>query len=187
MKNDMKLILERWDRYRLDEIDSVVQQIRQVFSQGKQIVDQAKQKIDVDLGPAEINTYGDLKKVLQAIELKRTGKLAAEKVTEYLKGLLPPGASTVYNMIKDAKDTFDFVKNMYSADDSFKTQSGLDRLNVDDNVSKIVDDNVEAAFMKHLVTALGRMKDETPIGDWNATQELERYLAQQFEGHAVKK
>jgi hypothetical protein len=178
MKNDMKLILERWDRYRLDEIGQIAQRIGQVFSRGNQAVDQE---------PRGINTYGDLKKVLQAIELKRVGKLAADKISEYLQGLLPPGSKMVLDLIKNAKDTFDLLNNLYSADDNFKTQTGLDRLNVDDNVSKIVDDNVEAAFLKHLVNALGRMNDETPIGDWNATQELERYLAQQFEGHAVKK
>jgi len=160
MKNDMKLILERWDKYKINE--------------------------QTEAQPTGIKTYGDLKKVLQAIELKRVGKLAAEKVVGYLGGLIP-GASAIINVVKDAKDTFDFVKSVYSADDNFKTQSGLDRLNVDDNVSAIVDDNIEAAFLKYLTAALMKMNDATPIDDWSATQELQKYLSQQFQGHAVKK
>ena len=159
----MKLILERWDKYK------IIEQVQ-----------------DSNQTPRGVNTYGDLKKVLQAIELKRVGKLAADKVVDYL-GSLIPGASAVINVIKDARDTFEFVKNMYSADDNFKTQTGLDRLNVNDNVSAIVDDNVEAAFLKNLTSSLMKIDDNTPINDWNATQELQKYLTQQFQGHAVKK
>ena len=159
----MKLILERWDKYK------IIEQVQ-----------------DSNQTPRGVNTYGDLKEVLQAIELKRVGKLAADKVVDYL-GSLIPGASAVINVIKDARDTFEFVKNMYSADDNFKTQTGLDRLNVNDNVSAIVDDNVEAAFLKNLTSSLMKIDDNTPINDWNATQELQKYLAQQFQGHAVKK
>lgn len=159
----MKLILERWDKYKIEEQVPPTQQ-----------------------APTGVKTFGDLKKVLIGIEMKRKGELVGQKAVEYF-GSLIPGVSAVMSVVKDAKDAFDFMKSLYGADDSFKSQTGLDNLNVDDNISKIVDDNVEAAFLKALYQDISKRRDDEPIGQWTATTAIQDYLARQFKQNTVKK
>ena len=42
------------------------------------------------------------------------------------------------------------VVPLYGAEDSFKSATGLDKLNVDDDVSKIVDDPIERDFLRQI-------------------------------------
>ena len=76
-------------------------------------------------------------------------------------------------------------KILYKADDNFKTQSSLDSLNMDDDVSKIVDDQVEAAFLKNLPELISGKTG--PIGDYNITKELQAFLATKFDKTTVRK
>jgi len=171
VKNNMKLILERWDKYQLaEQLPATV----------------PAQPATTTTRPTGVTTFGQLKKVLIGIELKRKGKLVGEKAAEYFIGLIP-GGSAAFNIVKDAKDAFEFVKSMYTADDNFKSQTGLDSLNVDDNVSKIVDDNVEAAFLKALLQDIDNRNDAEPLGDWTATTAMQDYLARTFDRNTVKK
>ena len=70
-------------------------------------------------------------------------------------------------------------------DDKFKSNTGLDKLNIDDNISKIVDDKVEAAFLNFLIDKLGKMNPDTPMPD--ASIELQDFLATKFDKNTVKK
>ena len=113
MSNDMKIIMERWDRYVLEE--------------------------------APLETVGDLRKLIKthrAMEAgQELGKKAAEAAIEQI-----PVVSNIFSLWKGAKDVKDIVGKIYGAEDSFKSSTGLDKLNVDDDVSKIVDDPIEVAF-----------------------------------------
>ena len=166
----MKLIMERWDKYKIEEQVPSVQQPTTSTPQA----------------PSGVKTFGDLKKVLRGIELKRKGELVGQKAVEYF-GSLIPGVSAVMSVVKDAKDAFDFMKSLYGADDNFKSQTGLDSLNVDDDVSKIVDDNVEAAFLKALIQDITKRSNNEPIGNWSATTAIQDYLARQFNKNTIKK
>ena len=50
-------------------------------------------------------------------------------------------------------------------------------LNVDDDVSKIVDDPIENAFLANLSTTLEKDPDDTKLEDIDITQRLQLYLA----------
>ena len=131
-----------------------------------------------------IETFEDLKKLLRTIEVKRKGGVVGKKALDIGLSLIP-GVGPAKELYDSAKDVKDFLQNLYSADDSFKTQSSLDALNIDDNVSKIVDDQVEAAFLKVLPNLIA---DKTgPIGDYNITKELQAFLANKFDKTTVKK
>ena len=131
-----------------------------------------------------IETFEDLKKLLRTIEVKRKGGVVGKKALDIGLSLIP-GVGPAKELYDSAKDVKDFLQNLYSADDSFKTQSSLDALNIDDNVSKIVDDQVEAAFLKVLPNLIA---DKTgPIGDYNITKELQAFLASKFDKTTVKK
>jgi len=152
MSNDMKVIMERWDRYVLEE--------------------------------APLETVGDLRKLIKthrAMEAgQELGKKAAEAAIEQI-----PVVSNIFSLWKGAKDAKEIVGKLYGAEDSFKSATGLDKLNVDDDVSKIVDDPIEVAFINDLLKAMEDMDDLAPIPDVNA--ELQKYLADKFNSNQVKK
>ena len=96
-----------------------------------------------------------------------------------------PGISNVYSLWQGAKDGRAMLRKLYGADDGFKTNTGLDMLNVNDEISAIVDDNVENAFLNDMLDALESAEptDPIPVVD----DELQRFLSKTFKGHQVKK
>ena len=152
MSNNMKVIMERWDRYVLEE--------------------------------APLETVGDLRKLIKTHRAMEAGlelgKKAAEAVIEQI-----PVVSSIFSLWKGVKDAKEIIGKLYGAEDSFKSATGLDKLNVDDEVSKIVDDPIEVAFINDLLKAIENMDDLSPIPDINA--ELQKYLANKFNSYQVKK
>ena len=152
MSKEMKVIMENWNRYILQE--------------------------------APLETVGDLRKLIKthrAMEAgKELGKKAAEATIEQI-----PVVSNIFSLWKGAQDAKEIVGKLYGAEDSFKSSTGLDKLNVDDDVSKIVDDPIEVAFINDLLKAMENMDDFDPIPDVNV--ELQKYLADKFNSNQVKK
>ena len=62
---------------------------------------------------AELNTYGDLKKVIKSISTKQKGEKIGQVALDTVIGLIP-GAG-------NAKTTFDFIKAAFSKPDTKKT------------------------------------------------------------------
>ena len=59
-------------------------------------------------------------------------------------------------------------------------------LNVDDNISQIVDDPIEVAFLNYL--AGERFADDSEsLENFDVNAELEKFIADKFQGHTVKK
>ena len=127
---------------------------------------------------AELNTYGDLKKVIKAIELKQKG----EKIGKIALGTLLsfiPGAEA-------AKTTFEFMKAAMSKPDTKKTDTWLDKLDVDDEMSAIVDDTVENGFMQAMADTIESKSDSLPLeSDFNMNAEMVEYLRDKYEGRTV--
>jgi hypothetical protein len=134
--------------------------------------------------PKGIETFEDLKKLLKSIELKRKGGVVGKKALSFAASLIP-GGSAAKELYDNAKDVKEFLQDLYKADDNFKTQSSLDSLNMDDDVSKIVDDQVEAAFLKALPQLIAGKTG--PIGDYSITKELQAFLATKFDKTTVRK
>jgi len=76
------------------------------------------------------------------------------------------------------------ITSLYGLDDSFVSQTGLDKLNVDDDVSKIVDDKIENAFINDFLESFKDKDDADPIPDIN--DELQKFLATKFNQKQVK-
>ena len=128
-----------------------------------------------------LNTVGDLRKALsKAIGAKRMGKAkdAAKDIAVGAIFGLVPGAGT-------AKSVFDIAKSIYSLPDDKKTDTALDYLNVDDDVSKIVDDGIENAFLKVLTNELKKFKDDVPLENLNMTKMLNNYIMRQYNKRKV--
>ena len=74
---------------------------------------------------------------------------------------------------------------MYRLPDDKKTGTVLDQfLNVDDQVSAIVDDKIENAFLQDFLKMIQSQPDDKAI-DKTVTQELQDYLRKQYKNRTV--
>jgi hypothetical protein len=127
---------------------------------------------------AELNTYGDLKKVIKSISLKQKGEKIGNVALDVVIGFIP-GAEA-------AKTTFDFIKAAISKPDAKKTSTWLDKLDVDDKMSAIVDDTVENGFMQAMAKAIEDESDTKPLEpDFNMNAKMVNYLKQQYGGRHI--
>ena len=86
-------------------------------------------------------------------------------------------------MYKTAKSIPEAFKILNGTSDSVKTNTGMDRLNIDDDYSKIVDDDIENGFLDDFLAKLSELPDDAPIPDANA--QLEDYLRFKFNQRTV--
>tara|TARA_Y100000592_G_scaffold98834_1_gene173014 strand:+ start:888 stop:1337 length:450 start_codon:yes stop_codon:yes gene_type:complete len=124
----------------------------------------------------EIKTFGDLRNQLRtAISTKKKGALRRF------------GIGVVMDVLGAAffKDALTFFKTMYKLPDNKKTGTVLDQfLNVDDQVSAIVDDKIENAFLQDFLKMIEKQPDDKVI-DKTVTQELQDYLRKQYKNRTV--
>ena len=130
----------------------------------------------------ELKTYGDLKKVIKLISLKQKGEKilsqGKEVALDQLLGLIP-GAS-------NAKSAFNFLSAAFKKPDTVKTNTWLDKLDIDDKMSAIVDDTVENGFLQFLSKTLEAAPDEKPLQlDFNMNQQMADYLKKTYSGRHV--
>ena len=127
---------------------------------------------------AELNTYGDLKKAIKIISLKQKGEKIGKVGVDVILNVIPG--------IGAAKTTFDFVKAAFKKPDTKKSDSWLDNLDIDDEVSAIVDDTVENGFLKAIAKAIDSEPDDSPLADdFNMNQKLVDYLKDRHKGRTV--
>lgn len=130
----------------------------------------------------ELKNYGDLKKVLKAISLKQKGEKiisqGKEIAIDTLLGLIP-GAGT-------AKTVLGFLKAAVKKPDTKKTSTWLDRLDIDDKVSQIVDDTIENQFMDAMAKKIEQEADDKELGDdFNMNTELQQWLSNTYDKRTV--
>ena len=125
----------------------------------------------------EIKTYGDLRSQLRtAIKTKKK---------EALKGF---GIGLIMDKlgISLIKDAASFIRTMYKLPDEKRTGTVLDKfLNIDDDVSAIVDDKLENAFIQDFLGAIQKQPDDKVI-DTSITQALQDYIAGKYNQKTVK-
>jgi hypothetical protein len=131
---------------------------------------------------ANLETYGDLKKLINGISKQQKGEKIISKGKEFvldqILGLIP-GAS-------NAKTSFDFIKTAISKPDAKKTNTWLDKLDVDDDMSKIVDDTVENGFMQAMAQSIESEQDTKPLeDDFNMNAKMIDYLKKTYSGRTV--
>lgn len=126
----------------------------------------------------ELNTYGDLKKVIKSIALKQKGEKLGGIALGTLMGFIP-GAEA-------AKTTFEFIRAAISKPDSKKTNTWLDKLDIDDEMSAIVDDTVENGFMQMMSKTIESKPDNQPLEqNFNMNAEMVNYLKDTYKGRTV--
>ena len=127
---------------------------------------------------AELQTYGDLKKVIKSINLKQKGEKIGNIALGTIIGFIP-GADV-------AKTTFEFIRAAISKPDTKKTGTWLDKLDIDDEMSAIVDDTVENGFMQTMSDTIESEPDDKQLEDnFNMNDKMVNYLKDKYEGRTV--
>lgn len=132
----------------------------------------------------QLETVGSVLAMIQKFRQAQAGGAAGKKALEVAMEQIP-GISNIWSIVKGAKEAKDMISSLYGMDDKFQSNTGLDKLNIDDNVSKIVDDNVEVAFLNFLIDKLGKMNPDAPMPD--ATVEIQNFLSSKFDKNTVKR
>jgi len=122
-----------------------------------------------------LKTYGELKQIVSLIKTKQKGLKIGGVALDVLSDFIP-GAQT-------ARTTVDFVKAAFGKPDTKKTNTWIDKLDVDDEFSAIVDDTVENGFLEVIANAIENKPDDELLGDdFDMNNELQAYLTDKYSG-----
>lgn len=123
-------------------------------------------------------TYGDLKKVINVIKLQQKGKKLGGIAFDNIIGSIPG--------LGAAKTAYDVYKAAFSRPDNKKTNTWLDRLDIDDDTSKIVDDTIENGFLQDISNIFSSEPDDKPLElDFNMNDKLSEYLKNKYNNRTV--
>lgn len=129
-------------------------------------------------GNYRLSTYGDLKKAINVIKMKQKGSKIANVGVDNIVNAIP--------FIGNAKTVYDLVRAAVNKPDNKKTNTWLDKLDVDDDMSKIIDDNVENGFLEYIVKKIEKTNDNIPLDpSFNMNDELSEYLKQTYQNRTV--
>lgn len=167
MSNKMKLILENWSNYLNEEEETQIK---------------------------EIETVGDLKAAIKAATLAirdpkakgAMGTAAASLTVALLKDAIP-GANTIGMALEAGLGVGGVLKAIYGTNDSKNVSKGLQSLNVDDELSAVVDDKVEMQFLNYLSKRIKEVPDETKLVNFNVNELLSAFIKKTYDNTTVKK
>jgi len=127
---------------------------------------------------SDIETYGDLKQLIDTIQKgERNAKIKGVAI-DFLLGAVP--------YLDKARTVFDLAKAAYGKPDNKKTGTFIDKLDVDDEVSAIVDDTVEDNFLAFIAKDMESKPDDAVIPkDFSMNDELQQYLEKEFKQRTV--
>jgi hypothetical protein len=128
-----------------------------------------------------IETVGDLLDLLQLIKNAKTDEQGAAALKDLGMGMvidLIPGGGSISSIA-------DLLTGTYNMPDDKRTGTGLDYLDVDDEVAAIVDDPVENLFLADLIDRFEDIPPTTKLEKLKMTDELSKYLAKEFDARTV--
>jgi hypothetical protein len=136
----------------------------------------ASEKLKID---PDISTVGDLRKLIKVMQSEKRSEEGIGGLKDLGMGMLAdlvPGGGTALSLAQT-------LKAMYSAPDDKKTDTQLDKLNVDDEVAMIVDDTVEDNFLVVALESIEGLSDEDDIPDINKA--LADWLRSKYDARTI--
>ena len=124
----------------------------------------------------EIQTVGQLRAAInKAREDKKKGVVG--------KGVINTlSSATGIDLIQNLGS---MLKDVYRLPDEKRTNTFLDRLDVDDDVSDIVDDAIENMFLNDASEEFEQLSDDTRLDQIDMTQRLSDFIAKRFNRRTV--
>ena len=134
-------------------------------------------------------TVGDLINVIKGV---KRAKVAGKGIKQMIKiipvlGDLPDWVDFFEAAMDVGEGGLSLGQALYGGDLSDKKQpAGLQAIAVDPDISRIVDDDIEKAFLTRLSQLLEEMPPETPIDNVDTTALLQDFIASKFNNKTVK-
>jgi hypothetical protein len=131
-----------------------------------------------EAGNYKLETYGDLKKAISVILTKQKASKISGVAVDAMLSLIP---------FHDAsKSVVGFLSGAINKPDTAKTNTWIDKLDIDDDTSKIIDDTVENGFLDYMAKKIENTPDETPLEqNFNMNDQLAEYLKTQYNNRTV--
>ena len=147
------------------------------FDLQKNMTPPANPEADPEAGQDDIKTYGDIKRVINAIIKKQKW--------QKIKGV---GIDVALGLLKldKIKNAYDFFKAAANKQDTKKTKTWIDKLDVDDITSELLDDTVENSFIKYVTDMVYNKPDDEKVAqDFSMDQLLISWLSDKYEKRTV--
>jgi len=126
----------------------------------------------------ELKTYGDLKAAIKTISTGQRKEKIGGVGIDTIIGQIP--------IVGNIKTGVDLVRAFVEAPDTKKTKTWLDKLQIDDDMSKIIDNAVENGFIQYISKEIENQQDSKPLeSDFNMNQKLVDYLKNNYKGRTV--
>lgn len=122
-----------------------------IYLQNKLILEEPQQSQETN----QIKNYADLKKIINVIRTKQKGQKIGAVALDVALGFIP-GMDAV-------KNTLGFIKAAMAKPDTKKTNTWLDRLDIDDITSQLLDDTIENSFIEYIAKDIDSKPDTTPL------------------------
>ena len=141
---------------------------------------------------ASPRTFGDLQKIIKSIKFKKgasaAGGVVGDNVVGSAVGIGIDQLAKNIPFLSQAKSAYDLIKAVYDANNQTeKTNTWLDKLKIDNNYSKIVDDTIENAFVKELTNMLQDKNPQDPLPqDYDVNKELETFLKRKYNSRTLQ-
>ena len=166
----MKLLMENWRKY---------------------IAEEKKASDIVDM-PDTIKTFGDLKRIIEgvlqiykAVELGKLGEDAAvdavHGIINALTGGMAGNVKNIVGAVIKSKDLAMLAKTTKLPDEDTIASPFMSMFNIDDDYSKLMDNNLENEFINHLAKIIKNVDDDLPLVKFNANDILRQFIKDKFQ------
>jgi len=199
--SEMKLIMEGWREFMLEQDPPAPPQsmrqratgmlggIRDKLAKGFDKIDATLQQDycekkfpELLSAQGDLETWGDLLATLNCGIQYKNRKAFFMALTDQI-----PGLSIAKSVFAKASSSADFILKMYQVDDDNRPEGNLSKLDMDDHVAKMLDEDVEKEFIKFLITSIGKKAPGERIDpDWDITAEIEDYLRDNNSGRTIE-
>lgn len=126
----------------------------------------------------DLKTYGDLKAAIKTISTGQRKEKVGGVGLDAIIGQIP--------VIGNIKTGVDLVRAFVEAPDTKKTKTWLDKLQIDDNMSKIIDNAVENGFIQYIGKEIENQQDSKPLEpNFNMNQKLVDFLKNNYQGRTI--
>ena len=91
------------------------------------------------------------------------------------------------DIIQKSGEISDLIIGAYQMDDEDRPQGAIGKLDMDDDVADIIDDKIEAAFIKFLIAEISDTKNlEQDIdANWDITKALKGFLSREKNSRTI--
>lgn len=142
----------------------------------------------VNESKTEPETFGELKKILNTVVLSQGSKAKAKK--EIVKSGLETGFDVALDFLIPyggaAKSVGGLIKKLVSMKDEVRPDNFLGDLDIDDQISLIVDNDLEEKFVEYIANKINQKPDDEKLKGFTMTSELNNFLKKNFKGRHFK-